>query len=271
MTDIWDGTFREPRYWSHFGNRLAELTSINTGSRILDVGTGWGDVLFPAAKKVGQQGWVTGIDNWEPCVKKTLSLIEERGVTNADAVRMDANNLAFKDSSFDVVMCGFIGWDVVFDFDRYEFIGHDHMMKEIYRVLKKGGKVGKSAWAVQGDSEWMAELINKHLGPGKAQVEPIEPVYSAENKKGQEIILGDAGFKEIDVMVETEEFTFQNEAEWIEVMNNSGWRPYLEQIKGLPPERLNEFEQDVFTHLRDHKSAAGIHYTRTVLFAFGIK
>src|ERR1700687_5705360 len=50
---------------THFhplGRELVELAQIPAGARVLDVATGRGAILFPAAECVGQQGEVIGVD-----------------------------------------------------------------------------------------------------------------------------------------------------------------------------------------------------------------
>lgn len=50
---------------THFppvGQRLVELAQIPAGARVLDVASGRGAILFPAAERVGPQGKVIGVD-----------------------------------------------------------------------------------------------------------------------------------------------------------------------------------------------------------------
>ncbi len=55
-------------YWDKFGETLVRLLEIKEGSRVLDIGTGGGSTLFPAAKRVGPKGKVTGVEICEHCV-----------------------------------------------------------------------------------------------------------------------------------------------------------------------------------------------------------
>ncbi len=68
-----------PRFFSYFGRRLVEVAQIPAGSRVLDIATGRGAVLFPAAERVGPQGYVIGIDLAEDMVKQTADEIKRRG------------------------------------------------------------------------------------------------------------------------------------------------------------------------------------------------
>jgi len=51
-----------PDYWDCFGVRLVERAAIPPGARVLDVGCGTGSSLFPAAEKIGANGYTVGID-----------------------------------------------------------------------------------------------------------------------------------------------------------------------------------------------------------------
>ncbi|MCP4610082.1 MAG: methyltransferase domain-containing protein [Planctomycetes bacterium] len=51
-----------PDYWEYFGNSFVEHADIPPGAQVLDVGCGDGSSLFPAAEKIGADGFVTGID-----------------------------------------------------------------------------------------------------------------------------------------------------------------------------------------------------------------
>lgn len=48
--------------FSQLGQRLIEVSHITPGTRVLDVASGKGAVLFAAADQVGSEGRVVGID-----------------------------------------------------------------------------------------------------------------------------------------------------------------------------------------------------------------
>ena len=79
-----------PHAFQYFGRRLVELAQIPCGAQVLDVATGRGAVLFPAAEQVGPHGHVVGIDVTEPMVQLTAAEISQQGVTNAEVCQMDA-------------------------------------------------------------------------------------------------------------------------------------------------------------------------------------
>ncbi|MHA2373801.1 MAG: class I SAM-dependent methyltransferase [Candidatus Thorarchaeota archaeon] len=96
--------------WDHFGKRLIDLVQPAVGSHVLDIGTGGGASLYPAAKMVGPTGRVTGIEICEGCFKRTSGEIKRCGISNAELIFMNASEMTFDDESFDIVTSGFIGW-----------------------------------------------------------------------------------------------------------------------------------------------------------------
>ncbi|MGE5462125.1 MAG: class I SAM-dependent methyltransferase [Syntrophothermus sp.] len=114
-----------------------ELAQISNGARILDIATGRGAVLFPAAEAVGEQGHVTGIDLSKEMVEETRREIQGRNLKNVDLKIMDSEHLEFPDGSFDLVFCSF----AIFFFPQLE-----RALSEMMRVLKPGGRIAVSTW-----------------------------------------------------------------------------------------------------------------------------
>ena len=81
--------------FAYFGERLATLAQVAHGARVLDVATGRGAVLFPAAIRIGTQGHVCGIDLSARMVQETGLEIKRRRLQNAKVVKMDAEALDF--------------------------------------------------------------------------------------------------------------------------------------------------------------------------------
>jgi 2-polyprenyl-3-methyl-5-hydroxy-6-metoxy-1,4-benzoquinol methylase len=108
------------------------------GKKVLDIaiGTGWSVVDFAAE---GAQ--VTGIDLTDEAVRLTQRHLALKGLT-ADVQRMDAQQLAFADGSFDFVLA----WGCLMHMPDTE-----RALKQIARVLVPGGGTvaywyNKSSW-----------------------------------------------------------------------------------------------------------------------------
>ena len=119
-----------------------EVANINAGAHVLDIASGRGAVLFPAAERVGAGGEVVGIDLAEAMAHATSEEAASRGL-KARVNVMDAEELTFPDESFDCVTCGF---GIMF------FPDQDRGLAQMRRVLKSGGCLAISTWRVeQGD------------------------------------------------------------------------------------------------------------------------
>mgnify|MGYP000955715150 CR=1 FL=1 len=116
-----------PHYFSYFGRRLVDLMLLPAGASVLDVATGRGATLFPAAAKVGIHGRVVGTDFAATMVAETANELVLRNVTNVEVRQMDAEHLEFPHESFDYLLCGF----ALFFFPQLE-----RAMAEFRRVLQ---------------------------------------------------------------------------------------------------------------------------------------
>jgi SAM-dependent methyltransferase len=264
MSPIWKTEQQE--VWRYFGKRLVEISGIFGGAYVLDIGSGRGTSLLPAAKKVGPDGLVVGIDNWIPYIVGTTKEILARELPQASIIKMDAEKLGFAEGYFDFVLSGF----------SYCFC----RMEDVRNVLKNGGKVSFSAWKWQDDLEWMGILVQKIVPEDKyadlsdmgIPTEDGRPwVYVRETKDSLHDLLSNAGFKDITIVEEKKEFLYRDEEHYWDIVTNSGWQHYLEIIKDMGDEALAGFKDDMFEYLQQYKDNKGIQHSRTVLLATGIK
>ncbi|HEU4345240.1 MAG TPA: class I SAM-dependent methyltransferase [Candidatus Binatia bacterium] len=80
---------------------LAEA-GVVTGHQVLDVATGTGEAAMLAASRVGATGKVVGIDTSVPMLCVAASKVAKQPVS---LFVMDGQTLAFRDESFDAVVC----------------------------------------------------------------------------------------------------------------------------------------------------------------------
>ena len=263
-TGIWKKPSED--YWSYFGKKLVEHAEVCEDSHVLDVGFGRGTSLIPAAEIVGPGGKVVGIDNWDAHVKGTTLEIEQRGLTNATVVNMDARKIDFDDNSFDFILSGF----------SYVFFS----LADAHRLLKRGGRIALSSWSLEEDSEWMGELIQsnfpKDIYVGHEDMdEPEEDgrprVYHRDTAESLAAQLHNAGFREVKVIPEEQQSAFESEEEWWDTMGHSGWQGCLKRIDETGAGALAAFKQEAFRMLQMHRVGDSYPYIRAVLFGLGTK
>jgi ubiquinone/menaquinone biosynthesis C-methylase UbiE len=77
------------------------------GMHVLDVVTGKGAALIPAAHRLGHEGRVIGIDLSDAILHEAEHAVRMEGLTNVELHKMDAEHLEFPDQSFNAITCAF--------------------------------------------------------------------------------------------------------------------------------------------------------------------
>jgi len=113
------------------GNPLA-FGKIKKGDTVLDLGSGAGIDAILAAKKVGNQGKVIGVDMTEEMVEKAKSNAKKQNITNIEFLLGEIESLPLKDNSVDVIITNCV---INLTPDKTK------AFNEAYRVLRPGGKI----------------------------------------------------------------------------------------------------------------------------------
>lgn len=90
-----------------FTRQLLREAGITEGMRVLDVGSGSGDVAFVASQLVGPWGHVVGVDRAPEAVARANVRAQSRDLTNVTFVQGDPAELEF-DQPFDAVIGRFV-------------------------------------------------------------------------------------------------------------------------------------------------------------------
>ncbi len=257
-----------PSFFAHFGGGLVNFARVNEGDRVLDIATGRGAVLFPAARSTGKRGHVAGTDLSESMVDETSKEVKRLGLENISIQLMDAEHLRFTDGSFEVVLCGF----AIFFFPKLETA-----MAEMRRVLKPGGCLAVSTWEKYEDErwKWFDELVEKYLPADEEKVPPPGPQSRQTDfasTEGVRAILRNAGFIDISSLVERYEAVYPDEQSWWMAQWSHGGRALLEDIEAkCGVDGLERFQREVFTGLKQVKEVDGIHTMWPAIFTRGRK
>lgn len=105
------------------------------GETVLDLGCGKGFDVFIAAKAVGENGYVIGVDSSIDMVEKARYIGTKRKFNNVNFRLGEIEYLPVADNSLDIVIS-----NCVINLSTQK----QQVYNEIHRVLKKGGRIGIS-------------------------------------------------------------------------------------------------------------------------------
>ena len=138
----------EPLWRAQLGHARAavlEFAAPAPGERVLDVACGTGLVTFEAARAVGPEGNVLGIDVSRRMVDLSSRRARALEVANCSFSPMDAEMLALPDASFDLVLCA-LGLMYVPEPER--------ALREMQRVLRPEGRAVIAVWGERSRCGW---------------------------------------------------------------------------------------------------------------------
>ncbi len=137
------------------GNPTA-LADLKEGETVLDLGAGAGFDCFLAAAKVGRSGKVIGVDMTPEMIKKARDNAEKNRIRNVEFRLGEIENLPVADNSVDAVISNCV---INLSPDKPK------VFREIYRVLKPGGRVAISDIALKKKlPDKVMESIDAYVG-----------------------------------------------------------------------------------------------------------
>ncbi|MDH4185049.1 MAG: methyltransferase domain-containing protein [Nitrospinota bacterium] len=121
-----------------FDKILIEKAGVKPGHHVLDLGSGTGNPSLAAARVVGPQGRVVGLDVAEKMLEVARRRAGAQGITNVEYHACDAGAIPFEDEKFDAATSRFC---LMFLPDVGPALRHVH------RALKPGGRFTAAVWA----------------------------------------------------------------------------------------------------------------------------
>lgn len=154
------------------GNPQA-IASLQTGETVLDLGSGGGFDCFLAARAVGEQGLVIGVDMTPEMITKSRRNAASSGFDNVDFRLGELENLPVADGIVDVIIS-----NCVINLSPEKA----RVFNEAFRVLKAGGRLAISDVVATAE---MPDEIKKNMAlhtgciAGASAIEEIEAMLRA--------------------------------------------------------------------------------------------
>jgi len=166
------------------GNPTA-IDALQPGETVVDLGSGAGMDAFLAARQVGPEGHVIGVDMTDAMLEKARENAEKTGLTNVEFRKGQIEELPIEDESVDAIIS-----NCVINLSPEK----DRVYAEAFRVLKPGGRAMVSDLVLERElPEVVLQSIDAYIGcVGGAS---LRPEYLETIRK--------AGFSEVKVQRES--------------------------------------------------------------------
>lgn len=135
------------------GNPLA-FARLAPGETVLDLGSGGGIDVLLSAQRVGPAGKAYGLDFTDEMLNLARENQRRAGVENAEFLKGDIEDIPLPDSSVDVVISNCV---INLATDKPK------VFREIYRVLRPGGRLTVSDTMFQGDRSLIPEELRRSV------------------------------------------------------------------------------------------------------------
>ena len=223
--------------------KLIELVKINKNNMVLDVACGTGVVTKQIQKKVGNLGYVIGVDTSNTAIKIAKKWNEK--IKNLDFVNIDAENFSFS-KKFDIITC---------QYALFFFPNAQKALKNMKNSLKKSGKIGISVHGSKDNVPFFNSILDSvtkyipdYVPPGTPNLDRFgsKSTLKAEVRK--------AGFSNIVV----KEFIFNYSPGKFE----DYWKNYIKYIAKPLKEKLNALEYSKRKEFKELVKEKTIQYTK---------
>jgi len=188
------------------------------GDSVLDIGSGSGTDSLIAASRVGSKGRVYCLDMTDAMLDKLGSNIEKLGARHVVRLRGNAENIPLPDKSVDIITSNGV-LNLVPDKPR--------VFREMYRVLRPGGRITISDISVSKDLQSLEEAKNNP----RLWAECVAGAVTDEDYLAE---LGKAGFRDLELVDQLDYFSHSSSENTRQIARNFGAHSIV--LRGVKPE-----------------------------------
>ena len=232
-----------PAIFEPWARVLVGLARPQSGEHVLDVCCGTGVVARLMAPIVGGAGKAVGLDFDEGMIAVGRSLSSD-----VEWQPGDLQNLPFADEIFNLVVCQ-QGLQYLPD--------REAGLKQVYRVLRPGGRIVLAVWTELARSPAHAILFDA-MGTILGMDMSKPPAWSLADERQLWALVSSAGFVDVDTSVKSLPATFPSARRFVEIIFEGSSKITRQMLAQLPNERRSAFIEDVAARLRGHEVGTAI-------------
>jgi ubiquinone/menaquinone biosynthesis C-methylase UbiE len=226
---------------------LVNAARLSAGERVLDVACGTGVVTRIAAERVGPAGRAVGIDLNPGMIAVARSLPAPNGAP-IEWLERSALDLGLGDASFEAVLCQ----------QGLQFFPDKALaLREMHRVLDRGGRLALSVWKGVGAY---------HQAAGDALAQFISAEAAARfcasrqvpTKEDLQRLATEAGFANVEVRIDRIDIHLPRIAEF--TLEHLAGSPVAQSIAAAPPDARAKVAASVTKQLQRYADGDGVTY-----------
>jgi protein-L-isoaspartate(D-aspartate) O-methyltransferase len=210
--------------------RLVERAQLKDGYSVLDLATGTGIVAVLAARAIGPEGNVIGVDISSRMLEQARNKIRAEGLVNIKLLEADVEKLLFEAESFDAILCSSaLMW----------LIDIPATLRNCRAWLKTGGLLAFSCYS---ESSFMIPFLVKACAKFDISLPNCNAPLGTHERCRE--LLQAAGFEKIDFRTEQfGSYLDRNDVEWWQWPEDLNWLdPRGNPLAELSSERLREIK-----------------------------
>jgi ubiquinone/menaquinone biosynthesis C-methylase UbiE len=208
-------------YWDRIGRRTVERMSLMPGACVLDACCGSGASAIPAAKAVGPNGRLLGIDLAENLLRLARGKASQLGLAQAEFRLKDFEELDPSAEMFDAVICVF---GIFFVPDMPSGV------RSLWRVLRPGGQLAITTWGPRVLEPGSSAFWNAVRNERPDLTRSFSPWDRISEPRTLSAMLLEAGVHTAEAVAEAGAHPLSSPEDFWTIAMGSGYRGTIEQL-----------------------------------------
>lgn len=183
-----------PAWMGEWAQDLVDVSGIQVGQCVLDVGCGTGVVTRAIARLIGPSGKVVGFDVNDAMLQMARHFAAQEGLGVITWQQGDAAAMPFPEESYDAVLC---------QQGLQYFPDCAAALREMGRILMPGGRLALSVWRALERHPFFVALVNaleSHLGVGSTA--SLSGAFTLTDREKLRALAETSGFRHVKVRLD---------------------------------------------------------------------